>query len=219
MGNNIKVLIYGQPFNNNSGGGITLSNLFKGWPKENIAVVSTPFMLQTVSYDICDNYYQIGIDEYHWKFPFSLYKETFTSGKIVKRESKSNGYVIKVKGGLRQLISMKLLNPFINWSGLSHYISYIKISPELRKWISGFKPDILYIQISNREGILFVKDLIEYLKIPSVIHMMDDWPSTISTTGPLKNYWNKKIDRELKQLLDKIDLHLSISDAMSEEYF
>ncbi len=81
-----------------------------------------------------------------------------------------------------------------------------------------FKPDILYIQISDREGILFAQDLIEYLKIPSVIHMMDDWPSTISIRGPLKNYWNKKIDKEFKRLLDKIDLHLSISDAMSEEY-
>ena len=213
-----RILIYGQPFNNFSGGGITLSNLFKGWPKENIAVVSTPFMLQTASYDICDNYYQIGRDEYYWKFPFSLYKETFASGKIVRNESK-NVHVIKEKGGLRQLISANMLNPFISWLGLTPYISYIKISPGLRKWLSEFKPDILYTQISNREGILFAQDLIEYLKIPSVIHMMDDWPSTISTRGPLKNYWNKKIDRELKQLLYKIDLHLSISDVMSEEYF
>ena len=29
-----KVLILNQPFNNVSGGGITLSNLFKGWEKD-----------------------------------------------------------------------------------------------------------------------------------------------------------------------------------------
>jgi hypothetical protein len=33
-----KVLIIGQPFNNDTGGGITLSNLFSGWDKDKIAV-------------------------------------------------------------------------------------------------------------------------------------------------------------------------------------
>lgn len=218
MGNNIKVLIYGQPFNNFSGGGITLSNLFSGWPRDKIAVLSIPFMLQTASYDICDNYYQIGRDEYHWKFPFSLYKQTYPSGKILHATTKKGPDVKKDAAGIMQYISAKVINPFIHWLGLSNYISHITISPKLEEWLMEFKPDILYIQISDHEGILFAQDLIEYLKIPSVIHMMDDWPSTISIRGPLRYYWNKKIDKEFKRLLDKIDLHLSISDAMSEEY-
>jgi hypothetical protein len=36
-----KVLIFGQPFNNKHGGGITLSNLFSGWDKDKIAVAAT----------------------------------------------------------------------------------------------------------------------------------------------------------------------------------
>ncbi len=47
---------------------------------------------------------------------------------------------------------------------------------------------------------------------------MDDWPSTISNKGPFKKFWARKIEGELKALLEKIDLHLSISDAMSAEY-
>jgi len=49
-----KVLIFGAPFNNFSGGGITLSNLFRGWPKDRIAVTSTGHVLQDVSTDVCD---------------------------------------------------------------------------------------------------------------------------------------------------------------------
>jgi len=49
--------------------------------------------------------------------------------------------------------------------------------------------------------------------------MMDDWPSTISFRGLFKNYWRKKIDSEFRILLSRIDIFLSISDAMSEEYF
>jgi glycosyltransferase involved in cell wall biosynthesis len=47
---------------------------------------------------------------------------------------------------------------------------------------------------------------------------MDDWPSTISNKGPFRKFWAGKIDTELKALLEKVDLHLSISDAMSAEY-
>ena len=35
-----KILIIGQPFNKNSGGGITMSNLFNGWPNESLAVAT-----------------------------------------------------------------------------------------------------------------------------------------------------------------------------------
>jgi hypothetical protein len=44
-----KILIFYQPFNSYSGGGITLTNLFLGWPKERLAVLSYPFMLNEVS--------------------------------------------------------------------------------------------------------------------------------------------------------------------------
>lgn len=217
MEDKVRILIYGQAFNNFSGGGITLSNLFKGWPKQNIAVLSTPFGLQNVSYDICDNYYKIGREEYHWKFPFSLYKKTYSSGidSCIKPKPE---FISERETGFKQLLSAKLLDPVIKWFGLSHCISSINISSKLKAWLAEFKPDILYIQVSNREGILFVHNLIEYLNNPSVIHMMDDWPSSISLSGPLKNFWGKKIDREFRQLLDKVDLHLSISDAMSAEY-
>jgi glycosyltransferase involved in cell wall biosynthesis len=99
-----------------------------------------------------------------------------------------------------------------------HCISTINLSQKLKDWLLEFAPDILYLQISNRESINFAFELIDYLKIPSVIHMMDDWPSTISSKGLFKRYWQRKIDREFRQLIGKIDLHLSISEAMSEAY-
>jgi glycosyltransferase involved in cell wall biosynthesis len=92
------------------------------------------------------------------------------------------------------------------------------MSPGFKKWLSEFNPDVLYIQVTTREAILFVSELIDYLNIPSAIHVMDDWPSTISKRGLLKNYWRKIIDKEFRSLLNKINLYLSISDAMSDEY-
>ena len=212
-----KVLIFGQTFNDFSGGGITLTNLFKEWPKEALAVLSYPFMLHNSSTDVCQNYYQIGNEELTWRFPLSLVKQKFPSGKI---EIRSTGRVpvLGEAKNVRNYISSNIVIPILRWTGLIHCASFLHLSQKLKNWLSEFNPDIIYIQISNRESINFAIELIDYIRIPSVIHMMDDWPSTISAPGPFRNYWHKRIDRDLRLLLDKINIHLSISNAMSNEY-
>lgn len=73
-----KVLIFGQPFNNTHGGGITLSNLFKGWEKDKIAVAATGHLMYNVTTDVCDIYYQLGNKEFKWRFPFNLIQRNFS---------------------------------------------------------------------------------------------------------------------------------------------
>jgi len=212
-----KVLLLGQTFNDFSGGGITLSSLFKEWPTENLAVVSYPFMLHRASTDLCHNYYQLGIEELRWRFPFSLFKQKYPSGKIELKSQKTVSS-LKESRNIRNSLSANILTPIIKWTGLVHCISSIHLSQKLKDWISHFSPDLIYMQISNRESIIFADELINYLQVPSVIHMMDDWPSTISVRGILSQYWRRKIDIEFRSLLAETDLHLSISEAMSEEY-
>jgi len=211
------VLLFGQTFNDFSGGGITLTSLFKDWPKECLASVSYPFMLHQSTTDHCNNYYQIGTEELKWRFPFFLIKQKFPSGRLAIR-TEGRITVLKESQTFRNVISSHMLTPFIRWSGLIHCISTIHLSQRLKEWLTDFSPDIIYMQISNRESINFASELIDYLKIPSVIHMMDDWPSTISDRGLFRNFWHRKIENDFKKLLDKTDIHLSISDAMSEEY-
>lgn len=212
-----KILIFGQPLNNYTGGGITLTNLFKGWPMDNIAGMYVNYGFYKLTTDVCRTYYQLGNEEHKWKFPLNLVKQKYPSG-LKSYDIKSGESMTYTKPGLLVLAS-RFLSMFVGWLGLNNCDSVILISPKLRKWLSEYKPEILYLQVSTREGILFAIQLIDYLKIPSVIHMMDDWPSTISDHGPFKKFWKAKIDREFRQLLEKVDFHLGISDAMSEEYF
>jgi glycosyltransferase involved in cell wall biosynthesis len=212
-----KILIIGQPFNNFSGGGITLSNLFKGWPRDKIAVAYTGHGLYSVTTDICNTIYQLGEEEHRWVFPFSLIQRKFPSG--IKSINENIGDTIYyVQTGIRYKIVNRLFYPFLNWLGLIHCLSKIKLSEKFKSWLVEFQPEIIYFQVSTREEILFASDICDSFKIPSVIHMMDDWPSTISNNGIFKKFWHKKIDFEFKKLLDQLDLHLSISDAMSDEY-
>ena len=212
-----KILIIGQPFNNYSGGGITITNLFKGWPKERIAVASTWHALYRVSTEVCSLYYLLGIEEQRWRFPFNLLQRSFPSG-LMSFNTHENISQLPYKANLRRTLVDALFYPLLRWLGLFHCLSEISLSQHFKEWVSEYQPDILYIQVTNREEVLFAIQLCDYLRIPTVIHNMDDWPSTISRKGLFKKYWRTKIDKEFRQLLDRIDLYLSISDAMTSEY-
>lgn len=213
-----RILIFGQPFNDFSGGGITLSNLFRGWPKDKIAVTFIGHGLVSVTTDICDTYYQLGEEEHRWVFPLNLLQRKFKSGlKSFDKNHKPVPYN-RIQAGLRYQIINNFFYPFLKWIGLFYVLSSISLSVRFKKWLNEFKPDILYIQASTRETVNFATALCDFLKIPSVIHVMDDWPSTISTRGLFKNFWRRKIDEEYRLLLNKTILHLSISEAMSDEY-
>ncbi len=212
-----KILIFGQVFNSRNGGGITLSNLFRGWKKDRIAVAALGHSFINISTDICDTYYQLGKEEHKWIFPFNFIQKEFPSGLL--SFNTPNSLIRKSdKTGIRFFIVNKLFYPFLKFIGIFHRLSKIHLSQNLKEWLSDYRPDILYLQVSSREGILFALELINYLKIPSAIHMMDDWPSTISNKGIFKIYWKNRIENEFKQLLESVDLLLSISHAMSEEY-
>jgi glycosyltransferase involved in cell wall biosynthesis len=212
-----RVLIFGQAFNTYSGGGITISNLFKGWPVEKIAVATSGVQLINVSSGICNTYYQLGREEVMWIFPFNFFLPSYTSDpKSFNSNTKSKN--AQNTPGIKNLLISNIFAPFFRWCGLYLYTSRIFLSDKLKNWLSVFKPEVLYIQVSSRDGILLAKELCAYLKIPSAIHMMDDWPATISNKGLFKHFWNRKIDAEFRQLLNMVDLHLSISDAMTTEY-
>lgn len=212
-----RVLIFSQTFNNFSGGGITLSNLFIGWPKEKLAVLTYNFMLSGVSSEICDTYYQLGHKEIQWKFPFSLLKQKYKSGLYdFVKPSSNECYVSDRKK--RKWLSANGLNRLVEWLGLDHVLSSISISDCLNSWLSEYKPELLYFQISNWESINFASKLIQHLAIPSVIHMMDDWPTILADKSIFSKFLTKRINKDLQHLFDKIDLHLGICDEMSKEY-
>lgn len=212
-----KVLIFGQSFNTNTGGGVTLSNLFREWNKNDLAVICTSHANGNISTEACDNYYFIGSDEFHYRFPFNYFQRYSPSGKIpiVKSPNKDS---FSYKPSFRELLIYKVLYPLLEWSGLMHVISNMEVSPNLLNWIEEFSPDLLYIQVSTRDSLLFALKLIDKLKVPIVIHQMDDWLSTIGSSGLSKGYWNGKVNGEYSDLVHRADLCLSISDLMGLEY-
>lgn len=214
-----RVLIISQPFNNDTGGGITLSNLFAGWDRDKIAVVCSGYVLQdNIDTSICNTYYQLGEKEQKWIFPFNLIKRKYKSGVIQFDEKKTVHNLSFEKSKFRVKMIMDYFVPFINYSGLIHVSKKLEFSDELRDFVDKFNPDVMYVQAEDRERIAFCLDLFAHVKKPMVFHMMDDWPEVISDKGFMKHYWARTIDKELRVLLNKSSQWMSICEEMSIEY-
>jgi len=215
-----KVLILNQPFVTDTGGGITLSNLFSGWDQDKLAVACDGYVLTPyIDPTICNNYYQLGSEERKWVFPFNLFSRKYISGPIKFTDtSRKNVVEESSKSKTRVGFLNKYLNPFLTFTGLKQFITKTSLSPKFKKWLDEYAPDVIYVQCSSRESILFCTEVIRYLKTPSVFHMMDDWPMLIGVKGFFSTYWKNKIDKEFKTLLNLVDTHLSICDYMAQEY-
>lgn len=80
-----KVLILFETFHHNSGGGITLTNLFKDWDKSSIANSTFFYELENCFGNlICSNYYSLGGKELKANCLFFKFMEFGNSGMIVQ---------------------------------------------------------------------------------------------------------------------------------------
>lgn len=211
-----KILIVGQYFNTATGGGITMTNLFKEWNKDNIAVAAPDIHNPTL--EVCNKYYQLGSFEMIRRFPFNLnrWDKHIKSGPInLSKISLTSSPNSSYKKSLLKKVYVRLLH----FTGLYHYKSRYKISKEFLKWVKEYSPDIIYSQLSTIELIDFVAELNKILNVPVAIHIMDDWPLTISKKGIFQSYWKKRIDKKFRSLLKESTIFLSISEAMSKEYY
>jgi glycosyltransferase involved in cell wall biosynthesis len=212
-----KVLILGQPFNNDTGGGITLSNLFAGWDREKLAVACSGYLLNDIDTSVCNTYYQLGHKEKKWMFPFNLIRQKYPSG-LANFGDKKVYNLSKNNPKLRVQLINKYVNPALDYLGFNHVIFRTDLSDDFKNFLDDFNPDVIYGQASSRDGLLFCSKVSAYLNKPFIFHMMDDWPSTITDNILFKSYWDRKIDGEFRALLGKTDLLLTICDEMSREY-
>lgn len=214
-----KVLFIGQSLNKKSGGGITLCNLFTGWPKANLAVVSSDNLRSGLDTSICEQYYQMGYNGKLHPFPLGLFLPKIQCGIIIKENENNvvSSNKRKVTPGKYKRI-YNLISVFLKFVGVYNILYKIKITPEFKEWVTSYNPDIIYSQLSTLELIRFVSDVHELLDKPIVVHIMDDWPKSINVNGLLYFYWKNIIDKEFRILQDKSSLLLSICESMSAEY-
>lgn len=218
----MKILVFGQAFNYTGGGGVTISNLFKEFKKENLfAIVSDQ---DIVSYDVCSNYYFLNYKERTPCF-FRLFVRRKTP--LWDDLSMVNGNRLSTKFSFR-IILRQFAFRIASLFGINHFLHKYSFSVEFRKWLDGIGDiDLLYVQYADYASMAFVLKLTNYLKKPLVVHIMDDWIESGAITNvktayyelPIINHiWRFFYRTRFTNILQKSNLRFCISESMAVEY-
>ena len=184
------MLLLGEPFNDYTGMGVTLTNLFKEWPKELIAVAS-----KNLDPLLCDVIR-----------PCSKYVVLSKPIRTVVRRSKLEKAVRYV------------LRAFYSKCGRSDR-QIIPISDDLKQCINDFKPDIIFSALGSLDRMNFLQSVMRYASHSKyVIYITDDWCNTAYNGRFFKDRWKREYHDKFKEIISNSTMNLSICAYMSEAY-
>lgn len=199
-------------FNHVSGGGVAFSNLFRGWPPDRLATVHNDS--EPVSGDICQNYFTLGPGELDLAEPFATLRRWARGG--AGRRSYAGPYTgapgverTKLASAAKGL-SVKLLG--------SSLPERAHLTPELVRWISNFRPEVLYTILGSNGMMELAEAIRDRFKLPLVVHIMDDWPAASYRHGLLARGERKIMERRLAGLFTQAAECLAISSEMADAY-
>lgn len=193
------LVVTSNNFNLVTGGGITLTNLFKDWPASNIANVHEDSTPEDES--VCRNFYRLS-DEIRWNWPLRLIQPV------------SNGSSALTPAVPAQTPAVAI-SQFVFGDGIPRHV---KLTNRFREWLRAFHPELIYSFLGSMAQIRLAQALVDELHVPLAIHVMDDWPSVIYTRGLFSPFLRRVVLREFRALLDVASARLAICDEMCREY-
>lgn len=200
------LILTSSAFNKITGGGITSSNLFSGWPKEAIATVHNDPV--PVTYDICDRYFKLSTSEVHrWGWLRHVPLGRPAPAQTTAFRAKNN----------RSLTS-GILKAFKAWLFGDGIPEQVHLTAALDAWIAAFRPTVLYTVLGSNAMMELAEKLRVRYHLPLVVHIMDDWPSTIYRGGLLSFLQRRKKDRLLQHLMNVAAGRFAICQDMAEAY-
>ncbi len=188
-------------FNMEAGGGVTMSNLFRGWPKDRIAQIYS-YGVKNKDKSVCRRFYHVqAIDR---QFEFAEGRPLFGSGPASRALRRAKAYrAFKVAEQFQEAIA----------------------------FARQFRPDVAYLRPMDKPSSYwwFCRDLCRLLGIPYVTHIMDDWPAryaadTRSGTAPdvpagLRGVLKSaRLRRSLGSMLNEAAANIAISPEMAAAF-
>lgn len=190
-------------FNRATGGGITFSNLFAGWPKDRLGTAHND-PIPTTS-ETCDRYYRLGPREIRRSGPLE---------RIAPAAGDGNG------GGQTAGASRRksLLRPLKHVVFGDQLPDTGTLSADLERWIEEFRPELLYTILGTNAMMELVDAIERRFRVPLVLHMMDDWPASSYRGGALGFLARRKMERLVRGLIGRAAARLAICDEMKVAY-
>jgi glycosyltransferase involved in cell wall biosynthesis len=212
-----RVLVVGQSFDLVTGGGITLSNLFTGWPKDRIAFTGSISFPPNVQ--VCEKYYKLGSDDIRMVWPLMLLTPySDFSGELSISFQPETGFEGMRIARLKRTPVREKIHLFVELFGLDQIIRRVHLTPKLAEWAASFQPDLIYTQAASLHVMRLTDHLLKLWQVPLVIHMMDDWPTTLYKDKILAPYLRWQMGKEFAKLLNRSTIQMGISTTMCRAF-
>lgn len=193
-------------FNKTTGGGITFSNLFAGWPKDALATIHNDSV--PVTYETCERYYRLSereIRRWGWLRHIPL-------GKPVA------DVTMPATPGTSCGLLFSLLKDVKTWIFGDSLPETTCLSSELDAWIAEFRPEVLYTILGSNAMMEMAERIRLRFNLPLVVHIMDDWVSVLYQGGLLSFVQRRKKERLMQYMMDVAAVRMAICDAMASAY-
>ena len=192
-------------FNGITGGGITFSNLFRGWPQDRLFTVTNDPV--PVSFDVCRHYYRLGSAEIG-RWP---HLTGGTPGHVVKEQEEAEPPAPDMaRGGLLPKIRKLLVG--------APWPDHARLTPQLSQYIEQARPQLIYTILGTIGMTDLVRQIRDRFHLPVAVHLMDDYAATFYRGGLLSPLVRGVMTRLLDDVVRKANLRLAIGDAMAAEY-
>ncbi len=183
------------------GTGVTLRNIWKDYPRENILQLIIDWNDTEKDKDIPTVQTPVDFCRVPYMIHKRLYKKRKGIGGVANGSIKQKGFKPCLHDCFRGMLDIFPIN-------------YDCIMDVVRK----FSPDVIYTCGPSIRILKTVNYISDKLNIPVILHLMDNWPETIYTTSPLSFIYHRTIKRYLRKIHKKSKMNLAISKALSEKY-
>lgn len=189
-----KVLLFGHSFNNYTGMGITLTNLFADWPKNNIAVWA-----DNVQPKLCD-----------------AIRPCIKYIGGIKPEKQNT--IVKKKLTLKDKC-LEIIRSQYHKTGIPELNVDISISEQDLREANEFYPDIVFCALGSDSAMKRCENLMDKLSYAKlVLYIVDDWVNTRVNTRYFSSIWRVRYDKDFRHILERTSGLLSICQYMTDEY-
>jgi hypothetical protein len=207
------LILNASPFGDHSATGITLSNLFRGWPTERLALVYADTNTANPGANVCIR---------NWPLSFldvPVYRNVRTM--LVRSNALFFGFTVDRKPGRLSVAVGEQQHSRGGWlhdiaRAWSDLLPYCP-SCEFWNWVTEFQPDVIYTMMGSIRLLRLAEKLAARLCVPIVPHYMDDWPTTLYLGWP--NWVPRRVMLScMDSVLRRSPHGLSIGPSMSAEY-
>ena len=198
------LVVAAAPVGGISGTGVTLTNLFKGWPADSLGQIHTtedrPRNAQ-FSLRLPDTF-----------APFDVLGRAVVARSGAQPSSApAIAAVPLATGAPRSARRHAALRAVAD-------LSPLRYPPELRNLISEFRPHVIYSPLGSARIVKLAGRVAALAGAPLVPHFMDDWPHTLYSSGELRGLARRSMRHHLRSTLRHASVGLAISQPMADEY-